>query len=129
MKKLIQDIAAAFKIMLRFSRQHYATLEMIEGMYVKETSSGELVAGLDTAITIKATGNLFQVTRTDYISNIPENEEKWMATYGWHSNGHLIELGGDRYCVFEAASKSLYLESTTQKGNIMIELFIKISKQ
>ncbi|HRO41747.1 MAG TPA: hypothetical protein PL009_02875 [Flavipsychrobacter sp.] len=79
-------------------------------------------------LTIKPYGSFYQISRTEYISNMPENEETWLATYGWHSNGHLIEIGGDRYCIFDAVSNSLYLETLTEEGKTTIELFIKIYK-
>ncbi|SDW50751.1 hypothetical protein SAMN05444410_103150 [Hydrobacter penzbergensis] len=125
---LIHDLRLAIKILLHFGKQHHATLSMMQGMYVRQPLHNEMIAGIDTTLTIKPDGCLYQVTRTVYISNIPECEETWLATYGWHSNGHLIEIGGDRYCIFDAASKSMYLEILTEQGKTMIELFIKISK-
>lgn len=88
-----------------------------------------IVAGVDTMLSITSCGSFYKITRTDYISNTPENEETWLATYGWHSNGHLIEIGGDRYCIFDTVSKSLYLEKLTEQGKTTIELFTKILKQ
>lgn len=98
---------------------------MMQGMYVRHALHNELITGVDTMLTIKPYGSLYQVTRTDYITNIPECEETWLATYGWHSNGHLIEIGGDRFCIFDAAAKSMYLETLTEQGQTTIELFIK----
>lgn len=125
LNKLIQDLRLAVKIILHFSRQHHATLSMMQGMYVRQPQHNELIAGIDTTLTIKSYGNFYQVTRTEYISNTPEYEETWLATYGWHSNGHLIEIGGDRYCIFDAIAKCMYLETLTDQGKTTIELFIK----
>lgn len=123
---IIHDLRLAVKTLLVFGRQHHATLSMLEGVYARRPLHDELIAGVETMLAIKPHGSLYQVTRTDYISNIPENEETWLATYGWHSNGHLIEIGGDRYCIFDTVSNSLYLETLTDQGKTTIELFIKI---
>ena len=125
LKKLIHDLRLAIKVILHFGRQHHATLSMMQGMYVRQALHNELIAGVDTMLTIKPCGSLYQITRTDYITNAPESEETWLATYGWHSNGHLIEIGGDRFCIFDAVSKSMYLETLTEQGQTTIELFIK----
>lgn len=129
LNKLIHDLRLAMKTLLVFGMQHHATLSMLEGVYARRPLNNELIAGVETMLTIKSCGSFYQVTRTDYISNIPENEETWLATYGWHSNGHLIEIGGDRYCIFDAVSNSLYLETLTEYGKTTIELFIKIYKE
>lgn len=122
---LIHDLRLAAKIILHFGRQHHATLSMMQGVYAREALNDERMAGVDTMLTIKASGSFYQVTRTVYVSNTPEAEETWLATYGWHSNGHLIEIGGDRYCIFDTVSKSMYLETLTEQGKTTIELFIK----
>lgn len=123
--KLIHDLRLTVKVILHFGRQHHATLSMAQGMYVRQLLHNELITGVDTALIIKPFGSLYQITRTDYITNTPEYEETWLATYGWHSNGHLIEIGGNRYCIFDPISKSLYLESLTEQGETTVELFIK----
>jgi hypothetical protein len=98
---------------------------MMPGIYAKQPLHNNFIAGVDTMLKINACGSFYQVTRTDYISNIAENEETWLATYSWHSNGHLIEIGGDRYCIFDTVAKSLYLEELTETGKTTIELFTK----
>lgn len=123
--KLIQNLRIAVKILLQFSRQHNTTLSMMEGMYERQPSAGERVAGIDTMLAIKASGSFYTITRTDYVNNISIYEQTWLATYGWHSNGHLIEIGGDRICIFDTVSKSIYLETLTEQGKTTLELFIK----
>lgn len=128
-KKHIQDLCCAIKVIVHFGREHYATISMIQGIYGKQPLHNDIVAGVDTILSITSCGSFYKITRTEYISNTPENEETWLATYGWHSNGHLIEIGGDRYCIFDTVSKSLYLEKLTEQGKTTIELFTKILKQ
>lgn len=125
LKKLIRDLYCAIKVVVHFGREHHATISMMQGIYARQPLHNDMIAGVDTMLRIRAYGSLYQVTRTDYVSNTPDTEETWLATYGWHSNGHLIEIGGDRYCVFETVSKSLYLETLTEQGKTTIELFIK----
>ncbi len=114
--KLIHDLLLAIKIIFYFGSQHHATLLMMQGMYVRHPLHDELIGGVNTILIIKSYGSFYQITRTNYVSNIPECEETWLSTYGWHSSGHLIEIGGDRYCMKVMVSKSLYLEILTEQG-------------
>lgn len=125
MKKLIRDLYCAIKVLLHFCREHHATISMMPGIYAKQPLHNNFIAGVDTMLKIKPCGSFYQVTRTDYISNIVDSEETWLATYGWYSNGHLIEIGDDRYCIFDTVAKSLYLEELTETGKTTIELFTK----
>ena len=123
--KLIHTLYLVAKIIRKFCRQHHTTLSMMEGTYERQPLANERTAGIDTILAIKASGSFYTVTRTDYVNNISIYEQAWLATYGWHSNGHLIEIGGDRLCIFDTISKSLYLETLTEQGKITLELFIK----
>ena len=125
LKNLIYGLWTSCKIILRFCRQHHDTLSMIQGIYLKQPLHEKLVAGLDTVLTIKPYGSLFQITKRDIINDEPVQEQTWLATYAWHSNGHLIEIGGDRYCIFDTVTKSLYLEELTDSGRTTLELFTK----
>jgi hypothetical protein len=125
LKKLIWDLCCAIKVIVHFGKEHHATISMMPGIYGKEPVPNDRIAGVDTVLRIIPCGSFYKVTRTDYISNTPDNEETWLATYGWHSNGHLIEIGGDRYCIFDTVSKSMYLENLTEQGKTTIELFTK----
>ena len=125
LKKLIQDLCSAIKVVVHFGREHHATISMMPGIYARKPLHNDMIAGVDTMLSITSCGSFYKITRTDYISNAPENEETWLATYGWHSNGHLVEIGGDRYCIFDTVSKSLYLENLTEQGKTIIELFTK----
>lgn len=124
--ELIRDLFRIASVIRRYGRQHHATLAMVNGIYIRQPGRNDLVVtGTESILSIKPVGNFYQVTRTDYVSNTPEHEETWLATYGWHSNGHLIEIGSDRYCIFDAGSKTMYLETLTEQGKTTIEVFIK----
>lgn len=125
LKELIRDLCCAIKVIVHFGREHHATICMMQGIYGRQPLHNDMIAGVDTMLRITRFGSFYQVTRIDYISNIADSEETWLATYGWHSNGHLIEIGGDRYCIFDTVSKSLYLEKLTEQGKTIIELFTK----
>ena len=125
LKNLIYGLWTSCKIILRFCRQHHDTLSMTQGTYLKQPLHEKLVAGLDTVLTIKPYGSLFQITKRDIINDEPVQEQTWLAAYGWHANGHLIEIGGDHYCIFDTATKSLYLEELTDSGRTTLELFTK----
>lgn len=125
-KKTMQDLKATLKVALRFGRQHLATLTMIEGTYVRQPLRYDRGIGLGTKLTIKTYGNLYQLTRTDYVGDLPASENTWLASYAWHSCGQLMEIGGNRFCIFDAASGSMYLESLTEQADTKLELFVKI---
>ncbi|OJW80289.1 MAG: hypothetical protein BGO69_05525 [Bacteroidetes bacterium 46-16] len=124
--KLIRDVFRTMRVLLCFGRQHAAALAMVNGTYMRQPARDELViAGSETLLSIKPCGNLYEVLITNYVANQVADEQKWLATYGWHSNGHLIEIGGDRYCILDTASQSLYLETFTKEGATTVDLFIK----
>lgn len=80
MKKLIKDLYCAVKVLLHFCREHHATISMMPGIYAKQPSHNDFIAGVDTMLKIKPWGSFYQVIRTDYISNIAENEEVELFT-------------------------------------------------
>lgn len=125
LKELIYGLWTSCKIIFRFCRQHHDALTVMQGTYVKQPLHDKLIAGLDTTLTITSYGSLYHITRKDFINDEPAQEKTWLATYGWHSNGHLIEIGGDRYCILDTVAKSLYLEELTESGTTTIELFTK----
>lgn len=124
--KLIRDMFRTMRVLLCFGRQHAAALAMVNGMYMRQPARDELViAGSETSLSVKRYGNLYEVVLTNYVANQVADEQKWLATYGWHSNGHLIEIGGDRYCILDPATQSLYLETFINEGATTVDLFIK----
>jgi hypothetical protein len=125
LNKGIHELRSVVKIIHRFIMQHHTTLTMMQGVYVRQPMSNELATGIETLITIRADGNFYRLTREDYINNTPESEENWLAAYSWYSNGVLIEIGGNRHCIFDTLSNTLYLETLTEQGKTTLELFIK----
>ncbi len=124
--KLIREVFRTMRVLLCFGRQHYAALAMVNGTYMRQQARDELfITGSETLLSIKPYGNLYEVVLTKYVANQVADEQKWLATYGWHSNGHLIEIGGDRYCILDTSTQALYLEMCTKEGDTTVDLFIK----
>lgn len=125
MMKLIRDIYIAMQTARQFWRQQHATLAMLNGTYVRQPAHDEMVVlGTETILSITQYGNLYQVTRTDYVANEPERVQTWLTTYGYISM-QLADIGLDSYFVFDTVSKSLYLATINENGDTIIELFTK----
>ncbi len=124
LNRLIPDMRLAFNTILHFGRHHQATLSMMQGTFARLPVQNEMMVGIDATVTIKPSGSIYLITRVDFVSNIPDHEETWQSVYSY-SSGHLIEIGGDRYCFFDTASKRLYLETITELGRTTVEIFIK----
>lgn len=99
-------------IALKYCRQHIASMDAM-GMLYRKQWPGDTIAGGYTSIIIRITpyGSLYRVSQQYYLWNELQREHSWVASYGWHSNGHLMEIGGSRYCIFDPEQRQLLLES------------------
>ena len=57
LKELIYGLWRSCKIIFRFCQQHYDTLAVMKGTYLKQPLHEKLVTGLDTILTIKSYGS------------------------------------------------------------------------
>ena len=105
-----------FKLVLlvatKYCLQHAESMASMKLQYRKPWP-GDTVANGHTSIILEITpyGRLYRVSLKYYLWNELQREESWIASYGWHSNGHLMEIGGSRYCIFDPAQRMLHLES------------------
>lgn len=109
MKKesLWKKIRTVVRIASRFARQHSSTLHAMQLTYTSMPDGGIYGA---TVLQIIPIGSLYQVTLTSSVGELVLARETWLAAYGWHSNGHLMEIGGDRYCIFNPLEKTVLIE-------------------
>jgi len=112
------------RVALHYTRQHAQSLDAIKGIYTKQCLPLEIDFSYSIVLKIRPQGSLYQVTRSRFLDDDLVREEIWLATYGWHSNGHLIEIGGHRYCIFDPLQKTLYLEDYTTDVKT-VEVFVQ----
>ena len=113
------------RITLHYSRQHTASLDMAKGHYTLEIDKAKPSTEFRAILKIAPFGSIYKVTQVHYYSDAPAKEFSWLATSGWHSNGHLIGIGQTRYCIFDALHHCLYLEVMNDDGDFTVETYFK----
>jgi hypothetical protein len=108
---LLNQLKMVLSIALHYCRQHLASKDAMGRLYRRQWP-GDTIAGGYTSIIISIApyGSLYKVSQQYYLWNELQREFNWIASYGWHSNGHLMEIGGYRYCIFDPEQRQLYLE-------------------
>nr|WP_067054220.1 hypothetical protein [Mucilaginibacter sp. L294] len=113
MKKesLLSRIKAFVGIVIHYVSQHAASKAALSKVFTRQWA-GDTVDNGYTSVLLRFTpyGSFYIVSQHYYLKDELQREAYWHATYGWHSNGHLMEIGGYRYCIFNPARKQLYLE-------------------
>jgi len=111
-EKMMTMVRGLLSIAYRYCKQHEESIAAM-GLLYRRPWPGDTVANGHTSIVIQITpyGSLYKVSQKYYLFNELQRENTWVATYGWHSNGHLMEIGGYRYCIFDPKQRLLYLES------------------
>jgi hypothetical protein len=120
-------IRLIMKVVLHYFSQHYASLENLDRPYSRTWEDpyqkGKLIS---TSISFTPYGSLYKVYEVTYNDGRLIKEETRLATYGWHSNGHLIEIGGYRYWIFDSMGKSLYVEDYNEQDVKSFEVYIRM---
>lgn len=128
MKKqnLISKIWSILLIAKAYSRQHATSMAALEEVYIKcapkQDDQGETLS----TIRISRYGSVYQVHQKSYRYQDLIKEETWMATYGWQSSGHLIEIGGNRYLIFDPLNKVAYLEDCSDLLSTTLNFYHQI---
>lgn len=106
-KKISRIIPLAYE----YAQQHEASHAAMNQLY-RMPGTGDGIVSTHTSVIIEITpyGSLYRVSQKYYQWNELQRENNWIASYGWHSNGHLMEIGGSRYCIFDPAQRQLFLE-------------------
>lgn len=123
LKHLVRRLRAAIHIFCRYGEQHQASLAALEKRYIREwqdTASGNRCS---VKLDIQSQGSLYLVTQQYYSNDQYKVTESWIATYGWHSNGHLIGIGCHRYLISDPIRQLLYLENWPDDGERTIEIY------
>jgi hypothetical protein len=128
MKKqnLLDCLLAGLRTAIQYWCEQSASWQAMEHVYVRKWREEEPAADYAVQILINPQGSLFKVTHRHFVNGDLLREESYPATYGWHSNGHLIALGITRYLVFDPANKLLYIEDWPETGDPTLETYEQI---
>ncbi|WEK21358.1 MAG: hypothetical protein P0Y49_09415 [Candidatus Pedobacter colombiensis] len=128
MKKenLWKRIQIILQVAFKYASQHAQSLNAIKGTYHKQYPKQDPDFRYTEVLTIVPFGSLFKVIHSSYMDQELLGEKTCLATYGWHSNGHLIEIGGCRYWIFDPLQKTIYLEDYSDPDVKTVEVFVKI---
>jgi hypothetical protein len=107
---IISKLRPALSAVLQYWIAHSASRAAMKKTYRREWQEKGSASTSLAEISIFHHGALYEVNRAFYLDGRLQREESWLATYGWHSNGHLIALGRSGYLIFDPFSKLLYLE-------------------
>ncbi|MBW4888957.1 hypothetical protein KXQ82_04495 [Mucilaginibacter sp. HMF5004] len=125
-QQVLDSLWSALRAALQYWNDQAASQQAMEHVYVRKWHEDEPVADYAVQILINPHGSIFKVTHRHFVNGNLLREESYLATYGWHSNGHLIALGRERYLVFDPAQRQLYLEDWPESGERSLEIFEKL---
>jgi hypothetical protein len=109
-KSLITRIRLTVTTALRYGCRHAACRKAMKKVYTKTWEDERTGKHFSAKITITRQGTMYRVVQTFYAGDTCPHENSWVASYGWHSNGHLIAIGSTRYLIFDPLQRLLYLE-------------------
>ena len=128
MKKenLIRSICSALRAALRYWCSHADSLQAMKKLYARHyrDEKGENCMVL---LGINPYGSIYRVSQLFYRGGVYSHEESWLATYGWHFNGHLTALGRSTcYVVFDPQQKTVCLETNDASDKGITELYTQV---
>lgn len=122
-QSLFSRLRAAFKTLIAYGCQHAASLKAMEKTYTRCLSDGGSSDPCKVLLRIRACGQLYEVTRGYFVNDEFRVSEKWLATYGWHSNGHLIAIGRCTYVIFDPVRHLVVVEHIPETGPDTVEIY------
>lgn len=124
---LMQKLGFLSDMGLKYFNQHGVTLQAMEWTY--ELHNPQIYDGdvaVKSLLSINPQGNIYKVIQSYHV-NGETHVDVSLATYGWHSNGHLMEIGGYRVWIFDPQNRTLYLENyDEEKDTKTVQIYIKI---
>jgi hypothetical protein len=111
---------------LQYWYSHAESLQAINKLYTGNfrDEKGETYKVL---LGVNPHGSIYRVTQLYYRDGVYSHEKTWLATYGWHCNGHLIAIGqSGQYLILNPAQKSVYLERYDDADEKIVELYQQI---
>ena len=125
MKKqsLLDSLFSALRAGIQYWSDQAASQHAMEQVYVKKWREEDPAADYAVQILINPHGSIFKVTHRHFVNGDFLREESYLATYGWHSNGHLMAIGAIRFLVLDPLQKQLYIEDTNHLGETTLETY------
>lgn len=125
MKKqhLFDSFLSGIRTAIRYWCGQAASQQAMEQVYVRRWREEDPEAEYAVQILINPHGSIYQVTQRHFVNGDLIREETYPATYGWHSGGHLIALGMERFLVFDPAQRLLYVENWLAGEEPSLEIY------
>ncbi|SEN57651.1 hypothetical protein SAMN05192574_103573 [Mucilaginibacter gossypiicola] len=79
-------------------------------------------------ITIEPYGNVFRITETIFMENEKDIEKTWLGAFTHFPGTFLLQIGGDRYCIFNPAKNEMYLQCEFEDEPLLTCIRIDESK-
>ncbi|SDF45008.1 hypothetical protein SAMN05216464_11854 [Mucilaginibacter pineti] len=125
-KSLYSRLRAALGAVLQYWGDHADSLAAMKKLYVREYAD-EKGGPCKVILGISSYGSLFRITQVFYNGGVYSREENWLASYGWHFNGHLTALGrGTCYLMFNPLHRSVCLEIYNDADERILEHYTQI---
>lgn len=126
MTRLLTMVRMMMRVASHYCGQHAISLSAIHGNYTKRWIDPTYPdKKMRSTLKIVPYGSWYQISHILYKNDEIQKEETCLASYGWHSNGHLIEIGGYRYWIFNPLQQVLYVEDSADDGTKTIDIYIK----
>lgn len=122
LKRLKLTLAVASK----YAQQHLASILAMDAIYTRQWLDEHENKEYTKILKILPEGSIYRIVEKLCLDKLVIKEETWIATYGWHSNGHLIEIGGFRYCIFDALRQTIYIESYDDADYKTVDVYHQI---
>lgn len=116
-------LIAALRALLAFGRHHYASRKAVHFAYTRTWREATANQRCAIKLRIRTCGSLYEVSQECFVNDQFKVRETWMASYGWHSNGHLMAIGKTRYIIFDPVRKLVVLEDYPDTGAGTVEIY------
>jgi hypothetical protein len=104
----------------RFSCYHVSVQKALAYSYKTIDDKG---SGFYSFLEFTPLGSLYEVVVTDYLGPMALDRQRWLAFYAWGSSGILVEIGGERFCIFNPEQKTVHIEELLDSGETKTTLF------
>jgi hypothetical protein len=130
MKKmnLIQRLFAPLYTAFNYWEAHAASLLAMKLVYIREWQEPGNPDQFSSMLRITPAGSLYLVEQIYLTNGSYQRARTWTATYGWHSNGHLICIGPTRYLIFDPLQAQLQLEEFPDDGQEIVEIYYEFKE-
>jgi len=125
-KSLCSRLRTALGAALQYWGEHADSRVAMKKLYVRDYTD-ETAGHCKVLLGVSPFGSMYRVTQVFYKGGVYSHEESWLASYGWHFNGHLTALGrGTCYLMFNPLQRSVCLEMYNDADERIMEHYTQI---